>query len=337
MHNTKRYFLHHLRSVLPRLAVFTIIAVLITVMTANGEHLKYAPDHSGSAYYILTIIIGFLATVLPMFEFSVFNNKRNLDTLFSLPIKRSSLSVVHIAVGFIQMFTVYTLSTVSLYVAHLDFASYYDFSYLIPYYFSILGLGTIAYFIFTFIFTRANSTLDGIVFCVFWMFNVYTVYSLLDNIFNFKTYISSSLMIYTPMNNVTTYFQYLTEMEERWIENATLRDIYFNTSDHIVFASWGVAGLVSLVAMLLTFGKKKVECVGEISDSIFGYALNIPLYLVCLTGLFDDVTATVWLTICAVIGYFIYRRGFKLKKADLISIIISFILLCVFNTTETLI
>ena len=104
--------------------------------------------------------------------------------------------------------------------------------------------------------------------------------------------------------------------------------------DHVIFASWGVAGVVSLVAMLLTFGKKKVECVGEISDSIFGYALNIPLYLVCLTGLFDDVTATVWLTICAVIGYFIYRRGFKLKKADLISIIISFILLCVCNVIK---
>ncbi len=328
MHNTKRYFLHHLRSVLPRLAVFTIIAVLITVMTANGEHLKYAPEHSGSAYYILTIIIGFLATVLPMFEFSVFNNKRNLDTLFSLPIKRSSLSVVHIAVGFIQMFTVYTLSTVSLYIAHLDFANYYDFSYLIPYYFSILGLGTIVYFIFTFIFTRANSTLDGIVFSVFWMFNVFLVYSLADYIFKFKTNFDV-LMIYIPINDVTTYFQMYTEMNNI--------SVSFYTFDKVVIACWVIAGMASLIATLLTFGKKKVERVGEISDSIFGYALNIPLYLVCLTGLFDDVTATVWLTICAVIGYFIYRRGFRLKKADLISIIISFILLCVCNTIEALI
>ena len=37
------------------------------------------------------------------------------------------------------------------------------------------------------------------------------------------------------------------------------------------------------------------------------------------------------------VGYFIFRRGFRLKKADLISIIISFILLCVCNVIKALI
>ncbi len=326
MHNTKRYFTHHLKSVLPRLAVFTIIAVLITVMTANSSHSKYAPEHSDSAYYILTIIIGFLATVLPMFEFSTFNNKRNLDTLFSLPIKRSAFAAVHIAVGFIQLFTVYTVSTVSLYMTHLDYAAYYDFSYLIPYYFSILGLGTAIYFIFTFIFTRANSTLDGIVFSVFWMFNVFLVYSLADYIFKFKTNFDV-LMIYIPINDVTTYFQMYTEMNNI--------SVSFYTFDKVVIACWVIAGMASLTATLLTFSKKKVERVGEVSDSIFGYTLNIPLYFVCLTSLFDDVTATVWLTICAVVGYFIFRRGFKLKKSDIISVIISFVLLCVCSVIKS--
>ncbi len=334
MLNAKRYFIHHLKSVLPRLAVFTAISVLITVMTANGEHSNYNPDHSGSGYYILTVIIGFFATVLPMFEFSTFNNKRNLDTLFSLPIKRSSFAAVHIAVGFIQLFTVYTVSTVSLYIAHLDYAAYYDFSYLIPYYLSIFGLGTAVYFIFTFIFTRANSTLDGIVFSVFWMFNIYLVYSLLDSIYKFKLYIASSLILYSPLNDVTTYFQYLTEMAEGWCDENNRIALYFRTSDYVIIACFCIMGVVSLIAALLTFSKKKVERVGEVSDSIFGYTLNIPLYFVCLTSLFDDVTATAWLAICAVVGYFIFRRGFRLKKADLISIIISFILLCVCNVIK---
>lgn len=325
MLNAKRYFVHHLRSVLPRLAVFSVFAVLITVITAVESHSNYAPEHSNSAFYILSLIIGFLATLIPIVEFSGYNNERNVDTLFSLPISRSSLAAVHIAVGFIQMFSVFTVSTVALFISHLSFREFYDLYYIIPYYFSVLGLGTIVYFIFTFIFTRANTTSDGLVFCVFWMFNLYTVYMLADRIFRFK-HSYDMLVIYTPINNVTTYFQYLAEKTDR--------NMYFSRPDGMFISLWCVLGILALVGTVLTFGKKKVEKIGEISDSVFGYVLNIPLYFICFVGFFDDVTATMWLAICAVIGYFIYRRGFRLKKADLISIIISFILLCVCNVIK---
>ena len=328
MHNTKRYFLHHLKSVLPRLAVFTVISVLITVMTANGSHSKYAPEHSDVAFYILSVIIGFLAAVIPMFEFSLYNSKRNLDTLFSLPISRSSLALVHIAVGFIQMFLVFTVSTAALFASHLDFAEFYDLYYIIPYYFSVLGLGTAVYFIFTFIFTQANTTLDGIVFCGFWTFNLYLVFFFLDRLFDLK-YFYDMTAIYAPINGVTSHFQYRAEMINR--------EEIFARSDAIFITLWCVLGALAFLGTVLMFRRKKVERVGEVSDSIFGYTLNIPLYFVCLTSLFNDVTATVWLAICAVVGYFIFRRGFRLKKADLISIIISFILLCVCNVLKALI
>lgn len=325
MVNAKRYFVYHLRSVMPRLAVFSVIAVIITVITALESHSTYKPENSDSAFYILSVIIGFLATVIPIFEFSGYNNERNLDTLFSLPISRRALAAVHIAVGFIQMFWVFTLSTSVLVMSHLSYAEYYNLHYVIPYYFSVLGLGTAVYFIFTFIFTRANTTFDGLVFCVFWMFNLYTVYMLADIIFRFK-HSYDLLVIYAPIDNVTTYFQYLAEELDR--------NMYFSKLEGMFISLWCVLGILALVGTVLTFGKKKVEKIGEISDSVFGYALNIPLYFICFVGLFDDVTATMWLAICAVIGYFIYRRGFRLKKADLISIIISFILLCVCNVIK---
>lgn len=305
------------------MAIFSAIAVLLSIITANGGHMPTRPDHSDASFYILTVIACVMATVTPFFEFSGFNNKRNLDTLFSLPISRRCIACVHLLTGWIQMLAVFTLSTAALVLSHLGYAEYYDLLFAVPYYFSILGLVTAIYFIVTFLFIMANNTLDGMVFAGFWVFNLWTLFCLIDNRIIRIMYPYDFLIAYAPSDSITLFYQRLAEISDR--------GVMFETSDKVIIAFWALAGVCALFGTIFVFERKKVEKIGEVSDSIFGYKLNIPLFLVCLAGMFNDITATVWLTVCAVIGYFVYRRSFKLKKSDVISIVAALVVICILN------
>jgi len=66
----------------------------------------------------------------------------------------------------------------------------------------------------------------------------------------------------------------------------------------------------------LTFGKRRTEKAEDISVSPFGYISMIPLYAI-LTVIYDIyVYLLIILTIATIVGYTIFRRGFKYKVSD---------------------
>lgn len=91
-----------------------------------------------------------------------------------------------------------------------------------------------------------------------------------------------------------------------------------------MFFVWGAIGIASAVGYVVAFVKKGAEKAGEISSSLFGYKLLIPIYGYSLLMLFDWLEfdsldfMVVLIFIAMVIGYIIYRRSFRLKASDLI-------------------
>ena len=84
------------------------------------------------------------------------------------------------------------------------------------------------------------------------------------------------------------------------------------------------AGVVSVLGFFFTFGKRRMEKTGEISNSFFGFRTLIPIYAVS-TMLYWSIAENVsfaitWavIEVLVLIAYAIYRRGFHYKKSDII-------------------
>ena len=124
-------------------------------------------------------------------------------------------------------------------------------------------------------------------------------------------------ILYAPINNLTVIFQSLIESNQSsWNEFAYaktyLEQFYF-------FIIWGLIGIACTVGYFITFIKKGAHKAGEITHSYFGYRLLIPLYgysLLMIIGSLEIVTVLVFMMM--IIGYIIYRRGFKLRVSDLV-------------------
>ncbi len=321
MAELKRYFFHHSKTTLMRLLSMLIIGVLVTIMTVSDGCGRTEPQYNISSIYILSVIMGICVSVMPVFEFSAFYSKRNLDTMFSLPMSRCRLALVHFVNGYLQTALIFTCCTLSGVFVMLPYAESFKLQYIVPYYFTILAVGFIVYCVVCFIFLQANAVIDGIVFVCFWIVNLYLLCQTLwhevrEYLFArpYPDFKFEHLVMYEQIDNFTVYFQDIININSRV---KTLDYI-----DYLYFCIWVIVGILCIVGIFTTFKNKKTEHVGEVSNSIFGYKLNIPLLYFTLAVLTGDGIINVWLFIFAMIGYFIYRRSFRLKKADLIMLAI---------------
>ena len=110
-------------------------------------------------------------------------------------------------------------------------------------------------------------------------------------------------MIEINQSGNTYYFEVAKEYSEMWY----------------MFVAWGALGVASAVGYFITFVRKGAEKAGEISSSWFGYRLLIPIYgysLLLEYNYLDFMTVVIFALM--IIGYIIYRRGFKLKVSDYI-------------------
>ncbi len=313
-------------------AIFTVLSVLLT-QTWIGDCIRYTePDQmrfNSCGLEFLAIILGIAATVIPFLEMRGFKNRRNLDTLYFFPIKRGKMALVHYLSGLIQMTFIYTVTYAAAAILLVNRANYFALVNLVPYFFLSLLIGILLYSLFIFLFTQGNTVLDGVVFSIMWMFAGYLVLSAVAN--NIRVlgdqYIlagkhldadASWAIIYAPLNNLTVLFRNLIEINQDM-------GAYYTASNADILAHWywfliwGVLGVAATVGFFATFIKRGAQKAGEISDSWFGYRLLIPVYgySLLLSGGRDMITVMMVLA-AMIIGYFIYRRSFKLKLSDII-------------------
>ncbi len=330
-----RYLNYRLRQNFLRTLVFTVLSIMMCLsMVADSASDRINVEYRTSGIYMLAVVLGVFCTLIPILELSGFKNRRNLDTLYFFPIKRSKMSFVHYLSGAIQVFFIYTVSFISVWIYLLVKTDCFELGYMPLYYLCSLLLGGVMYSIFMFIFGEANTVADGVLFCGLWVLVLWLVFDVARSYF-MRPFIYDTVywertaglsewgVIYTPINNLTVIFQDLIEVN---LYKENMYSYYSNYANRYItqgymFVFWIAAGLAAAAGYFLRFAKKGAETAGEISDSPFGYKLLIPLYgysLLLSISTVDILTIIVFALMLT--GYFIYRRGFKLKKSDIVFI-----------------
>lgn len=324
----KRYLFYRIENSALRMLVFSILSIMLTQTVLIESIDNVDVQYCSSGLYIFAVILGIFASIIPILELSGFKNRRNLDTLYFFPINREKMAIAHYISGFFQVTVIYTATYVSGFVFLASQTDFFALGYMIPYYFLSLLLGLVIYSVFMFIFTQANSVADGVLFCLLWIFVISFVgHTLLDVIYpaidgedmigiqgvwRSASRLADWGIVYKPINDLTILYQDAIEINNPAAWNSYIPRIRENS---YMFFVWGVIGLAAAVGFIISFARKGAEKAGEISNSWFGYKLLIPVYGYCI--MFQSISIFITI-VMMIIGYIIYRRGFKFKKSDII-------------------
>jgi hypothetical protein len=251
-------------------------------------------------------------------QFSFFKRRINLDFVYSLPISRRSLGIVHYLTGLLILFCSFTAS----YLLNFAFLLYrgsewFHFGPMVGHYFLILLLGVSTYSVMVFVFNEANRTGDGIWFMILYSFVFGIFVGAFSEIFIPKNTFFSvfSLCSYGNYFSLTEHFQRLIEVNSKNTYN-----FWEHPDDICGLIFWIILGIGAAIGLFFTFGKRRMEKTEEISDSFFGFRVLIPVFAVSLILAFKPwITPlfVVLLELLTLLGYTIYRRGFRYKESDL--------------------
>lgn len=347
----KTYLAYRLKKTGLSTLVFSLISVIFTLFTVMEEANKeYTVSYNGeTGIYILAIVLAVFSTIIPMLETADFKNRRNLDTLYFLPISRFKLALAHYISGFVQVIIIYTAAFFAAAMYLIGYAQYFDLEYLPLYYIASLFIGLIMYSFFMFIFGEANTVADGVIFCVLWMFVFYLGGLFLsDAIFEYFDVFWKDFngkicdipviralyslysntrecydwgVVYIPINNLTMIFQSIIENRGEHF----VRSVEKIISQSYMFFVWAVVGLASAYRYFKTFIRKSAEKAGDISDSLIGYKFLVPFYGYILLAMGISELLCVFILAMMVTGYAFYRRGVKFRKSDIICLLIGLI------------
>ena len=344
----KKYLGYRLKkAVLPTLA-FSLIALAITSFYARVSADGFMAAVGPMGIESLATIMGVIASIIPMLETARFKSRRNIDTLWFLPLSRFKMALVHYLSGLFQVFIIYTVAFVGHFLCLLDFSEHFKLQYMPLYYVLLLLLGVIVYSVFIFLFGEANGVADGVMSSALWIFALYAAVSALGlpiklyaveyiyGGYNSAFYafareysqFSAWFIPFAPINNLTVVFQ---SVMQGW-KNYNDCEIYWPTFAEAINRSfkhwymvfpWIAAGIASTWGYFRTFCRKGAEKAGDISGSAFCYKTLIPIYGASLIFMSTEGDGfTFFLTVAAMyIGYSIYRRSFRIPKSDIVTIL----------------
>lgn len=320
-----RFLCYRLKNSVMKMIILAVMCVLIDLIVLSECVDGYVPEYNASGLYMLATLLCILASLIPVLELSGLKNRRNLDTLYFFPIGRKKMALAYYASGFVQVVAIYTVTFLVHFLYLLLNTDYFALGHMIPYYFLSLVFAFVIYSVYAFIFTQANTVADGVVMCVMWIFLLWAVggaWHVLQRSNRSANWVNWGIL-YTPMNNLTIIYQDLVEINrpQQWDRSVAAIMDYLH-----FFPAWGVIGIAAAVGYVVTFINKGAETAGEISSSWFGYKMLIPIYGYCFLCLFGDAYTDLALipiliyVVLMVTGYIIYRRGFKFKLTDILSI-----------------
>ena len=174
-----------------------------------------------------------------------------------------------------------------------------------------------------FLFTRANTLFDGIVFMLVWIF-VLTLPFLWLEIFGLDSLYGGSINWTAPIN---------------FLSYSPLICLFVDFSFRIcgtgggwaeapfIYALGAAFAIAAYFGLFWTARRQKAENIGQVSDSWFGYRTFIPACMLCTVlfigtdSPFELAMAYTIILVTGTIVYFVYRRSFRLKLADLLCIV----------------
>lgn len=328
---------YEMKSNLLPAAVFSAIACLIVgivYMSSDLFFLSTAPGGNGGLAYIPydslisapTAVLAVLCVAVPVMQFSYRMKVRDIDLWYSLPVTREKLTLARTLGGLMLIFVPYTLSYwlgfVILLVRENCFVLYgYPLYYLVS-----LPLGALLFGIYSFLYTRANSVGDGLVCMAGWTFALMLPFAFLSVHFpRLDLPRSFSVWQLTPFGLLSRSAEYFNEL------------ICAETMSAALPLAWMIPltvleGAGAYAGLFLTARRHKAENGGQLSSSLWCYRVLVPLYAFILaSSLSVDYLGTqlafiegAFLLVGGLICFVVYRRSFRLKTSDILTLAVSF-------------
>ena len=335
----RKYFFYELKKNLFLLLGLTLsLLLLYFIVLITGVDSTYGVS---AMLAITSGVSGAIAILVPILQFSYKMKKRSVDLYYSLPITHTKILIVKFLTGLLIIFIPYTICYFfgAAVITIKNIENIYA-GYFFPHFFSTVIPLCFMYAISAFAFTRANNTLDGIIFIVMYAFAAVMVFLAIDRLTDYSSgsYLKSVIIlkpyyIWSPLNDATEYFQDL-------IGGTSPKDYYddyanceFGTLNEILgYTIFSLMGIGSAVGTILFERKAKAENCQQVSQSIFGYKVLIPLYTVCaltLSVVASDGIVYVLLAAEILASFFmtvLYKRSLKIDKFTLIVLAASIVL-----------
>ena len=98
-----RYLQYRLKQSMLRTIVFTVLSVMVClIVTSDASSSTLQENCRTTGLYMLATILGIICTLIPFLELAVFKTRRNLDTLYFFPIKRTKMALAHYLSGLLK-------------------------------------------------------------------------------------------------------------------------------------------------------------------------------------------------------------------------------------------
>ena len=330
----KKMFLYYFRRRLPAMLILMIaMAVMTIIIQSQSSYINYSQsgdyriETAGQTnpFIYLSIVLSVIVTIIPVMEFSFKMKRRSVDLYYSLPIKRIKLYICKYFVGLAEFLILYIPQWLIsfIWLATLPSVSnIYDMSYSIYFMLASIGYGILIYTFLTFFYSMGNTLVDGIIFMALascflpTLMNV--MYSLiLGANYSDRTFYMRWFFIYSPLFDISG------KMHSNMIGGN-----YGDINILGIILNIALAILASIAFFFIHSEKNNAELVGDESDTIFGYKLFIPLYMVTSFKLISSSISALWVVI-GLVGYLfycIYRKSFRIKRNDIITLGVSIII-----------
>ena len=266
-----------------------------TVNTETGNVSIWDPGLNGLYIGMVLLVI---AAVVRCFSFKM--DRRGVDCFFALPIKRWKQYLVRTLLGLCLVAVPVTIAYWSGFlVLALRPNNPYDLVWYVPAYFLMLFFGVCLFGFFSFVYTRANTIGDGLVYILAYMLVFYLISSALY-------YLSGTAFV-----DVDSYMDIFggSQVIEALSWRIRRSDKPWNISipyGQCVFPI--VLGVLGYTLQFALLHKDKAENAGQVSESWFGYKTLIPVYVIFSTSIFtispDKIgTSLVSMTVLAHLAY----------------------------------
>ncbi len=321
----KNYFVYLLKKYLLLLACFALLCVIVYVIPITVESYtawnKQETTYVDLYYSNISAVLGVMSVLIPIALLSYKMSRRSADMHYSLPIGRRKILCVHFLVGLILLYASYSFAYLWGFIIIAATVRHLQLIYYLYLYLSSLLPALVLYSLTAFLYTRANTMLDGIVIVVSAMCLLPLAFGTTCRI------IDPHLPSTAPSLDSARLFPFVSLMEATDVlgtaaEGWELRLWFTNfrpdyiADDALTLAGslfWLIAGAGAAAGLFVTEKTCKAENCGQRTESLFGYKTLLPAYTVFLTAMaFEDAAVLCIVAFGILVLSVLYKRTIKI-------------------------
>lgn len=347
-----RYLLKNLWLETLIISFLTIIVSLSFIYMGRSSYMYFhymtqvwgyrSPEGVAFMIFIPVMIASFVVICLRAHQLK---SRAYIDMVYSLPLERKKLIGSHLLIGLLQTIVIFTLVFVSG-VFLFNGLSFYAFnqSYIWLSYPVMLFHLIILYGLFQFFVYRANNIFDAVVFngvslLILLLVVIYIQVVTPSNIYYPEVIVDTfdewSILPFYSMGNVMTYL---------WESSRPIDGLFiFKEMNEMTRTHAIVSGTIYILLSgfcyfysVLKFRTDKIEKIGDISTSPFGYMIQLPMLITITAAIFgyfalrstnnDNFSFLPIIAIGGLISCYIYRRTIKIPWIDYVMVTSSIVL-----------